>query len=72
MTFEESLEKLNNIKDQLDSPDITLDKSIELYKESVDYTKNCLELLKSTEGKIVVIKNEIDKIIEKPLDEKEV
>lgn len=71
MTFEESLEKLNNIKDQLDSPDITLDASIELYKQSIDHTKNCIDLLKSTEGKIVVIKKEIDGILEKPLDIKE-
>ncbi len=71
MTFEESLEKLNKIKEQLDSPDITLDKSIELYKESVEYTKICLDMLKSTEGEILVIKNEIDKIVQKPLDEKE-
>lgn len=71
MTFEESLEKLNKIKEELESPDISLDKSIELYQQSVEHTKNCLDLLSSTEGKIVVIKNEIDKIIEKPLEEKE-
>lgn len=68
MTFEEALQKLNDIKDQLDSPEITLDKSISLYEESVKYTKLCLDMLKETEGKIVAVKSEIDKIIEKPLD----
>lgn len=68
MTFEESLEKLSAIRDELDSADITLDRSIKLYEESVKYTKNCLDLLKSTEGKIVEIKAEIDKIVEKPLE----
>lgn len=68
MTFEESLEKLSAIRDELDSADITLDRSIKLYEESVKYTKNCLDMLKSTEGKIVEIKAEIDKIVEKPLE----
>ena len=69
MTFEEALDKLENIKNELDSPDITLDKSLKLYEESVEYTKTCLSILKSTEGKVNVIKTEIDKIIEKPFDE---
>ena len=71
MKFEEALEKLNNIKEQLDSENITLDESNKLYKESVEYTKVCLEMLKDTDGKIVAIKQEIDGLIEKPLDSKE-
>lgn len=68
MTFEEALEKLNSIKDKLEDKDITLEESIKLYTESVEYTKICLNELKSTDGKIVAIKAEIDKLIEKPLD----
>lgn len=71
MTFEEALEKLNSIKDRLDSPEISLDESIKLYSESVKYTKICLDTLKETEGKILVVKNELDGLVEKPLDEEE-
>ncbi len=71
MTFEEAFEKLNDIMTKLENPEITLDESIKLYSESVDYTKVCLETLKSTEGKITVIKNELDGLIEKPLDSEE-
>ena len=71
MTFEESLDKLTKIKEQLDREDITLDESVELYKESVELTKTCLDLLKSTEGKISVVKAEIDKLVEKPLENTE-
>ena len=71
MKFEEALEKLNKIKEELENPNITLDESIKLYKQSVDYTKTCLEMLKDTEGKIVAIKSEIDGIVEKPLDVEE-
>ncbi len=69
MTFEQALEKLNKIKDELDSPEISLDRSISLYEESVELTKTCIDILKQTEGKITVIKEEIDKLVEKPLDE---
>lgn len=68
MKFEEALEKLNAIKEKLENQDITLDESIKLYSESVEYTKVCLDELKSTDGKIVAIKAEIDKLVEKPLD----
>lgn len=68
MKFEEALEKLNKIKEDLEKPNITLDESIKLYKASVDYTKTCLDMLKETEGKIVAIKSEIDGLVEKPLD----
>ena len=68
MTFEESYEKLTKIKEDLENPETTLDESIKLYEESVKHTKTCLDLLSSTEGKISVIKAEIDKLTEKPLD----
>lgn len=71
MTFEESYEQLTKIKDELDSESITLDHAISLYEESVKFTKQCLDLLKSTEGKIVAVKAELDKLVEKPLDEEE-
>ena len=71
MEFENSFSKLNEIRDKLENPEITLDESIKLYSESVEYTKICLEKLKETDGKILVIKNELDKLIEKPLDVEE-
>jgi len=71
MEFEKSLEKLEVIKEKLENSDISLDEAINLYEESVQCTKNCIDSLKKTEGKIVSIKAELDKIIEEPLDIKE-
>ena len=71
MKYEEAFEKLNVIKAKLENPEITLDESIKLYNDSVKYTKICLDTLKETEGKILVIKNEIDGLVEKPLDVEE-
>ena len=69
MTFEESYKKLVEIKDKLENPETQFDEALKVYEESVEYTKNCLDLLKSAEGKITVIKSEIDKLVEKPLNE---
>ena len=71
MKYEEAFEKLSNIKDKLENPDITLDESIKLYAKSVEYTKICLDILKETEGKITVIKNELGTLVEKSLDVEE-
>ena len=67
MDFEKSLERLEQIKTMLEQPSLTLDESIKLYEESVELTKTCIDALKETDGKITVIKNEIDKIVEQPL-----
>lgn len=71
MEFEKAYDKLIEIRDKLDTPEITLDESIKLYSESVEYTKICLDKLKETDGKISVIKAELDKLVEKPLDVEE-
>lgn len=71
MTFEESYAKLEKIREMLESSDTSFDDAIKLYGESVEWTKNCLDILKSAEGKIVAIKQEIDGLVEKPLDVKE-
>lgn len=71
MKFEKALDRLEEIKSLLENPEISLDESINLFKESVGCTKECIETLKETEGKIAVIKTELEQIIEKPLDLKE-
>lgn len=67
MTFEESLNKLEEIKIKLENPETSFDESLKLYSESVKWTKSCLEILSECEGKITAVKTEIDGLIEKPL-----
>lgn len=71
MKYEESFSKLNEIKDKLEDSELPLDEAIKLYSKSVGYTKTCLDTLKETEGKIMVIKSELDGLVEKPLDVEE-
>lgn len=68
MTFEESYANLEKIKQTLENPETTFDEAVKLYSESVNWTKNCLDILNECEGEISVIKSQIDGLIEKPLD----
>ncbi len=71
MTFEESLAKLESIKTELENPDTSFDEAVKLYNDSVGWTKTCLEILSECEGKITAVKEQIDGLIEKPLNVKE-
>lgn len=68
MTYEESFAKLEEIKSKLENPETKFDETLKLYEESVKWTKICLDLLKESEGKILVVKEEIDGLVEKPLN----
>lgn len=69
MTFEEGTKRLEEIIKALDDEKVSLEKSIELFEEGVKVSKECMEILNGAKGKITVIKEEFDKIIETPLDE---
>lgn len=69
MTFEESYSELEKIKQALENSETGFDEAYKLYSESVKWTKQCLDILKECEGKISVVKEQIDQLIERPLDE---
>ena len=62
LSFENSLKKLEDIVDQLESGDVDLEKSVELYKKGMDLKKICEEKLKKVELQIKQIKIENNKI----------
>lgn len=64
MKLEEGFVKLDNIARKLESGDVSLDESLDLFNESVSVTKKCLEILEEGKGKLVVIKKELDQLIE--------
>lgn len=66
MTFEQAYEKLEEISSKLSIPDIALDQAIALFEESIKLTKMCYDMLKQTEGKILVYKKELENLA--PLD----
>ena len=62
LTFEENLQKLEDIIDQLESGEIDLEKSVELYEKGMIFKNNCETKLKKVELQIKKIKIENNKI----------
>ena len=57
LSFEENLEKLENIVKNLESGDTPLDKAIDEFTEAMKIAKICDEKLKSAEAKVTKILN---------------
>ena len=55
ITFEAALERLEQISEMLENGNISLDNSLDLYKEGIQLIKNCNKLLESAENKIKTI-----------------
>ena len=53
--FESALERLEEITDQLESGEASLEQSIELYTEGLQLAKDCHQKLDAAEKKIKVI-----------------
>ena len=62
LSFEGSLKKLEEIVEQLESGDVDLEKSVELYEKGMYLKKICEEKLKKVENQIKKIKIENSKI----------
>ena len=68
MTYEEAVNQLEKILASLESDDVSLDESIKLFEKSVELSKFCFEKLKDTDGKVEIIKKQLDEITIKPFD----
>lgn len=69
--FEDYLKKLEEIVNQLEEGELTLDESVNIYEEGMNISKICLEKLNKTKKKIeqLVIEDE-EKYSTKPFSEK--
>jgi len=71
MKFEEALNKLEVIVEELEAGNISLDKAIKKYQEGMTLSKQCLDLLNKAEKKIQVCsKDKSGSIKIKPFKEK--
>ena len=61
-SFEDNLKKLEEIVEQLESGDIDLEKSVELYEKGMILKNHCEEKLKKVELQIKKIKIQNNKI----------
>ena len=66
MSYEEAVKELEKILSELESGNLNLDEAIKLFEKSVELSKLCFEKIKTTEGKVEIIKKELEGISIKP------
>ncbi len=70
MTFEEKLERLKNIVEELESPEtMELDASLNLFEEGVGLVRSCKELLKQAELRIQNVTEEVTEDESDPMED---
>lgn len=57
LTLEESFDRLDDIIDQLQSGDMTLESSFKKYEEGMKLIKNCNDAIDKVEKKLIVLEN---------------
>lgn len=65
LSFEENIEKLEEIAKELEKGDLDLDASVKKFEEGMKISKKCSDILEKAEKKItMLIKNEDDELVE--------
>ena len=68
-SFEENLEELKDIVENLESEDFPLKKSLDQFQKGISLIDQCRKELETAELKIETIMKKDGKIIKKPLEE---
>lgn len=71
LSFEESLEKLEEIVNKLESGDVPLDDAIDEFNQAMQLVKICNQKLTQAEESIAKIVEENDELIDFKIDETE-
>lgn len=62
MTYEQAVKELENILNSLENQDTSLDEAMKLFEKSVELSKICFDKIKQTQGKVEIIKKDLDQI----------
>ena len=68
MEFDKEFEKLKEISKELDQENLSLDESMKKYTEACDIIEACVEELKNAKGKVLVLREKIENMIEENFD----
>lgn len=68
MKFEENMEKLEKIVQDLENGDLNLEASIKRFEEGMELSKKCNEILEEAEKKITILIKQDDKVIEEDFE----
>lgn len=55
LTFEEAMQKLENIADELEKDDLDLDTSVKKFEEGMKLSQKCNKMLEDAEKKITIL-----------------
>ena len=70
-TFEKSVEQLEQIIEELEAGDLSLEKAIKRFEEGIKLSKYCFNKLDETEKKVSILMQEMDgSVTEKPFQNK--
>ena len=70
-SFEENMEKLENIVTELENGNLNLDESIKKFEEGINLSKECNKILEDAEKKITVLLEKDGKIVEENFEVEE-
>lgn len=68
MSFEENIEQLEKVVQELESGNLNLEDSIKKFKEGINLSKKCNEILEEAEKKITVLVKKDDKVEEEKFE----
>lgn len=71
-SYESAYEKLENIIKDLEDEDISLEESIDKYEEGIKLYKYCNSILKEYEGKVKILVEQDEKLVQKDFLEGEI
>lgn len=70
-TFEEQMEELENIVNELENGKLNLDESVSKFEEGIKISKDCSKILEEAERKITILVNEDGKMKEENFETEE-
>jgi len=69
LSFEESIKKLEDIANELESGELDLDSSVKKFEEGIKISKKCSEILEKAEKKITILLENGEEIKEENFEE---
>ncbi len=66
--FDKNMKRLGEISEKMKSNTVTIQESIDLFKEAIEISKKCIEFLQKTKGEIELLKEAADQIIATPFE----
>ena len=69
LSFEESIEKLEDIANKLESGELDLDSRLKIFEEGIKISNNCSKMLEKAEKKITILLEDGEKITEENFEE---